>query len=92
MLLPKGAYRFSTTVSCDQKIFRGAEWPVALKIWGGADQQFEGDRTDVQHVTLAQSFAIMSEAPEEILIQCQARSREINLTFQFDSLILRRTD
>ena len=92
VLLPKGAYRFSTTVSCDQKIFRGAEWPVALKIWGGADQQFEGERKDPQHVALAESFTITSEASEEILIQCQARSREINLTFQFDSLILSRTD
>ena len=90
VLLPKGANRFSTTVSCDQKIFRGAEWPVAVKILGGWTSSFEGERKDPQHVKLAQSFAIMSEALEEILIQCQARSREANLMFQFAALTLMR--
>ena len=37
--------------------------------FGRVDQQFEGERKDPQHVKLAQSFAIMSEASEEILIQ-----------------------
>ena len=92
VLLPKGTYRFSTAVSCDQRIFRGPDWPVSLKLWAGEEQQFESNRTDPQHADLAQTFSITSEAPEEILIQCQARSREINLTFQFDSLILSRTD
>ena len=32
----------------------------------------------------------MSEALEEILIQCQARSREANLMFQFAALTLMR--
>jgi len=73
-------------------LFAAQNGAVALKIWGGADQQFEGERKDPQHVELAQSFTIASEAPEEILIQCQARSRETNLMFQFDSLILSRTD
>jgi len=36
------------------------------------------------------SFAIMSEALEEILIQRQARSREANLMFQFTVLTLMR--
>ena len=39
--------------------------------FGRVDQQFEGERKDPQHVKLAQSFAIMSEALEEILIQCR---------------------
>ena len=92
MPLPKGVYRFCTTVSCDQRIFRGAEWPVALKIWGGADQQFEGESKDPQQVELLQSFAITSEASEEILIQCQARSREANLRFQFAAPTLMRVE
>src|SRR5439155_18173714 len=92
VLLPKGTYRFSTAASCDQRIFRGAEWPVALKLWGGEDQQFESNRMDAQHVELTQSFAIRSEAPEEILIQCQARSREMNLAFQFGALTLMRIE
>ena len=90
--LPKGVYRFCTTVSCDQRIFRGAEWPVALKIWGGADQQLESERKDPQQVELLQSFAITSEASEEILIQCQARSREANLRFQFAAPTLMRVE
>ena len=92
MPLPKGVYRFCTTVPCDQRIFRGAEWPVTPKIWGGADQQFEGERKDPQQVELLQSFAITSEASEEILIQCQARSREANLRFQFAAPTLMRVE
>ena len=61
-----------------------------MKILGGWTSSFEGERKDPQHVKLAQSFAIMSEASEEILIQCQARSREANLMFQFAALTLMR--
>ena len=58
--------------------------------FGRLDQQFEGERKDPQHVELAQSFAIISETSEETLIQCQARSREANLMFQFAALTLMR--
>jgi len=34
----------------------------------------------------------MSEAPEEILIQAQGRSREVNVALQFESLKLIRTE
>jgi len=90
VLVPKGIYRFSSRVACDQKIFRGPNCPVSLNIWGGQDQQFESARNDAQHLELAQSFSINSEEPEEILIQCQAQSREMNLEFQFGPLILTR--
>ena len=60
--------------------------------FGRVDQQFEGERKDPQHVKLAQSFAIISEALEEILIQCQARSREANLRFQFAAPTLMRVE
>jgi hypothetical protein len=92
VLLPKGAYRFATTVACEENIFRGADWPVELKIWGGSEQQSESSRTDAQHVELSQTFSITSDAAEEILIQCQARSREMNLLFQFGSLVLTRIE
>ena len=73
-----------------QRIFRGAKWSVAVKILGGWTSSSNSERKDPQHIDLAQSFAIMSEASEEILIQCQARSREANLMFQFAALTLMR--
>jgi hypothetical protein len=88
LLLPKGAYRFSTRVMCDQPIFRGPDCPVSLKVWGGMDQQFESNRADPQHLDLVQIFAIQSTEPEEILIQCQAQSKEISLGFQWGPFVL----
>ena len=89
MLLPKGEYRFSTIVSCDQRVFRGAHVPVQIKLWGGEERDFESTRLDAQHLELAQGFAIVSEVPEEILIQCQAQSHDMNVDFEFGSLQLR---
>ena len=92
VLLPKGTYRFSARVACDQPIFRGPDCPVALKIWGGVDQQFESNRSDPQHLDFMESFTIRSQDAEEILIQCQAQSKEVSLGFQFESLVLRRLE
>ena len=92
VVVPKGEYRFSATVACDQWIFRGPNCPVTIKLWGGQEQQFESNRLDAQHLEMAQSFSIHSQEPEEILIQCQARSSEMNLEFQFASLLLSKKD
>ena len=39
-----------------------------------------------------ESFTIRSEDAEEILIQCQAQSKEVSLGLQFDSLVLGRLE
>ena len=91
MLLPKGQYRFSASASCDQSVFRGPSWPVTVKIWGGLDQQIDSARRNPQHVDLAQDFVIQS-GPEEVLIQCQVQSREMNAAFVFSSLALARIE
>jgi hypothetical protein len=90
VVLPRGTYRFSTAVTCDQAIFRGPNCPVTIKLWGGADEQFESNRQDTRRVDLAQSFSITSDTPEEVLIQCQVQSHEAALEFQFGSLTLSR--
>ena len=94
VLLPKGSYRFSATVACDQPIFRGPDCPVRLKVCGGVDQQFESDRNDPQHLDVQQGFAIQSGASggEEILIQCQVQSKELSVGFEFGAMVLRRVE
>ena len=92
MLLPKGLYHFSTSVACDQRIFRGPNCPISIKLWGGEEQAFESERKDAQHLDLTQTFLIPSETPEEILIQCQAHSSDSPLEFDFTNLALLRLE
>jgi len=92
LLLPRGHYRVSFCVKADEAIFRGPDSPVAIKVWGGEDTGFESVRKDRQNADLARSFAINSNDPEDVLIQCQASSAEVPVTFEFSAFILKRVE
>jgi spore coat protein H len=91
-LLPKGQYRVSARVAAEQPIFRGAECPVTLKLWGGQDLQSESLRKDAENLDLTRTFLIASDRPEEILLQCEVQSAEEPVVFQLGSVILTRIE
>lgn len=92
LLLSRGHYRVSFCVKADEAIFRGPDSPVAIKVWGGEDTGFESVRKDSQNTDLTRSFVINSKEPEDVLIQCQASSAEVPVTFEFSALILKRVE
>jgi hypothetical protein len=90
VLLPKGRYLIAASVSCDQPVFRGPTSPVAIKLWGGVEVQTESNRRDAQHLDLLCAFAITSDIPEDLVLQCQFTGAEGAVTFQLAPVTLMR--
>lgn len=92
VLLPAGQYRILARIAADQPVFRGPDLPIVVKLWGGRDLQFESTREDAQHLAVAHTFELTSEAPEEVLVQFKLQSSGDPIVFDVGPVRLLRVE